>query len=1070
MKLRKLLLSLLTILQLVLSQTVVSDVNNLKINLDELSIVAVHPFNWIERNKQLFWDRIVEQLHIEFLDRATGFMEWRYWYEPYVDSLTIAYARKKGVITGSYMILTPIPPIPEPTYTDPYGNTKPFQQVAGGTDLNGILVFHPDRLHMTVSVSCPQWEEHFISSAEKILDKGLDAIDIDNIAVSPFAFGGDFSEWSVYMFRNYLTSRFTREELASMGVSDVEKFDIRNYVIGRIDANMINADILVIAAPKTGFQNVEVEAIKSYVEKGGGLLLQIEPDGCHIANWLSKEFGVTVKCGNLVSSRHLWDHGSFEVHNVNHEHEVTRGIDSLIWNWGVALVVKNPNVVVLAQTDEDSWIDSNNNLLKDSNEERGPFPVIVGLEYGKGRVIIHGDRTQDSIFDSYKVFLSNALLWLGKGDLSGKSLIFDELHLEEATLSGERARSLNPHHPEWYFYSRFSALATGLGLNVTSTGTPPGFPQDRILREYAKFLHMELIRFINNFAKEVKEYGRNKYGKNVPVYGNQWLGSLYDDTFLRDISLDSILLSPYLDLIQIEVIPSTFPPRNRLTLAYRFGHAMAQNSKPVWIQGAFYSDLGYKELDYRKVNLTILGIAEAYANGAIKELDLAGWPGVPPFAGVVVLPNMSVPKKVQELLDFIWGYRKLLVGFKPYSKIALVYSIPSFLWNTFPAFGVFPDDQRYELIGLADMLQRLHFPYDIIIFGHPDLMDDAYYLDRLKNYELVIFPHVSDISAMQIETIDNFVKRGGKVIFTGGIPLYDQDHNSLTQEEQSRLNRIVFEYHNRVILIEDLLGCEWYRNLIEDYSEKERYSSTLNKFESLLNNLIERPLLIAPSLPSSVEVNILKKGDTVSIHFINYQYSLKTDEFQKINGTQILIDATIVGKIDNVTFLSPMLTEQLKFDYEGQYVSIMLPSLDCWGFVVINKPKIISPSEFELSGLNISPDAIKVGQVASISVIVKNIGGETCSYELTLRVDGRVVDTMTVTLNPGQSTTVSFFYKPEKEGIYRVDVNGLTGRLTVSREETSEVVSETIWLAIGVTAMIAVTLLLVRRKLQSKHV
>ncbi|MBO3755353.1 MAG: hypothetical protein FGF53_10850, partial [Candidatus Brockarchaeota archaeon] len=681
------------------------------------------------------------------------------------------------------------------------------------------------------SLSCPQWEEHFISSAEKILDKGLDAIDVDNIAVPPFAFGGDFSEWSVYMFRNYLASHFTREELASMGVSDVEKFDIRNYVRGRIDANMINADILVIAAPKTGFQNVEVEAIKSYVENGGGLLLQIEPDGCHVANWLSKEFGVTVKCGNLVSSRHLWDYGSFEVNNVNHEHEVTREIDSLIWNWGVALVVNNPNAVVLAQTDEDSWVDSNNNLLKDSNEEEGPFPVIVGLEYGKGRVIVQGDRTQDSIFDSHEVFLRNALLWLGRGILNRKNLIFDELHLEGATLSSERARSIDAQHPEWYLYSRFSTLATSLGLNVTCTGTPPSFPQDRVLREYAKFLHLELIRFISNFAKGIKDYGRNRYGKNIPVYGNQWLGSLYDDNFLRDIALDSILLSPHLDLIQIESFP-TFPPRNRLTLLYRFGHAMAQNSKPVWNQGAFYSNLGYKELDYRKVNLTILGIAEAYANGAIKELDLAGWPGVPPIAGIVVLPNMSIPKKVQELLDFLWVNRMLLTGFKPYSKIALVYSIPSFLWNTFPAFSVFPDEQRHELIGLADMLQRLHSPYDIIIFGHPDLMNDTYYLDRLKDYEVVILPRVSDISAMQIEAIDNFVKRGGKVIFTGGIPLYDQDHESLAQEEQSRLNRIILEHSDRVILTEDLLGCEWYRNLIEDYSEEERYSSTLNKFWS----------------------------------------------------------------------------------------------------------------------------------------------------------------------------------------------------------------------------------------------
>ncbi|MEM3465906.1 MAG: hypothetical protein QW566_05480 [Candidatus Jordarchaeales archaeon] len=69
-----------------------------------------------------------------------------------------------------------------------------------------------------------------------------------------------------------------------------------------------------------------------------------------------------------------------------------------------------------------------------------------------------------------------------------------------------------------------------------------------------------------------------------------------------------------------------------------------------------------------------------------------------------------------------------------------------------------------------------------------------------------------------------------------------------------------------------------------------------------------------------------------------------------------------------------------------------------------------------------------------------------------------VVDTRTVKLNPGQSTTVSFSYTPEKEGIYSIDVNGLTGSLTVSREETPGVVSETIWLAIGIVAIVAVIL------------
>ncbi|MEM2914982.1 MAG: CARDB domain-containing protein, partial [Candidatus Bathyarchaeia archaeon] len=143
--------------------------------------------------------------------------------------------------------------------------------------------------------------------------------------------------------------------------------------------------------------------------------------------------------------------------------------------------------------------------------------------------------------------------------------------------------------------------------------------------------------------------------------------------------------------------------------------------------------------------------------------------------------------------------------------------------------------------------------------------------------------------------------------------------------------------------------------------------------------------------------------------------------------------------------------------YDGRYINITLPSLNYWGFVVINMPET-SPSEFEVSNLHVNPDTIKVGQAALISVSVKNNGGETGSCVLTLNINGLVVDTRTVKLNPGQSTTVSFTYTPEKEGIYSIEINGLTGSLTVSREETPGVVSETIWLAIEIVAIVAVTL------------
>ncbi|MEM2293331.1 MAG: hypothetical protein QXX41_08650 [Nitrososphaerota archaeon] len=1021
--------------------------------MNDITIVAVHPFNWFRREA-------LKKLHVEFLDRATGFMEGNRWYDPDVDSSIVNYAKSSKILTGSYMILTPIPPVPQPMYTDPYGNVKPLLHVAAGTDLNGRVIFQPDARHMTLSVSCPQWEEHFISSAEKILDKGLDAIDIDNISNTPFIYGGDFSDWSVYKFRNYLSSRFTREELIKMGVDDIDKFDIRNYIKQRLDISRIDADILMIVAPNAEFSSEEVEAIKSYVENGGSLFLQIEPDSCCAANEISKEFGITVKCGNLVSSRYLWDHGSFEVYTINRDHDIMNGVNSLVLNWGVVLVVNNPNAIILAQTDENSWIDVNGNLLIEQNEEKGPFPVIIGLEYGKGRIIIQGDRTQDSIFDSYEVFLRNALLWLGKGVLNGKTLVFDELHREGATLSSERAYSMNAQHPEWFLYSRFSRLASRLGMRVRSTGTPPSFPEDKILREYAKFLHGELIRFISNFVKEVKEYGRRKYGKDIPVYGNQWLGTLWDDNFLLDIALDSILLSPYVDLIQIEAVPSTFPPKNRFTLLYRFGHAMAQNSKPVWNQGAFYNNLGYRELDHNKVNLTILGIAEAYANGAIKELDLAGWPGATPVAGTVMQPDTSIPKKIQSLIDFIWLNKKLLIGFKPYAKTAIIYSIPDFLHNLFPAFKIFPEQQKNELIGLADMLQWLHIPYDIVIFGHPELMDDAYYLKRLKEYDLLIFPNVKHVSHTQIQAMIDYVNSGGRIIFTGSIPSYNHDHDNLTEEDKILLTNLLQEYRNQVILIEELLGCKWYENLKEGYSKIVMYSDILNRFKSIITNMIEIPV-ITFNTPEMVEINIMKKGNYTAVHLINYRYNLKTDSFERIENIQFSIDKSIVGEAEKAIFISPELIRRLDLKYEDKYIKITIPFLDYWGFIVFN-------TSLPMISISVDKTSLTYGQTVNVNLSTF-LPKDSFIIEL-IYTDPDGISTSRI-IRTFEQQVYSDSFTPGKVGIWKVKAIVKNGENEVLFE--SEIISFTVNQPFPILLIIIITSIIfggiILRKTYRKH-
>lgn len=122
----------------------------------------------------------------------------------------------------------------------------------------------------------------------------------------------------------------------------------------------------------------------------------------------------------------------------------------------------------------------------------------------------------------------------------------------------------------------------------------------------------------------------------------------------------------------------------------------------------------------------------------------------------------------------------------------------------------------------------------------------------------------------------------------------------------------------------------------------------------------------------------------------------------------------------------------------------------------------VQPARFEVSGLSIDPSAPKVGDRVKVTVTVKNTGGVSGSYGVTLKVGGNLVETKTVTLNPDESTTVTFYYTPESEGTYSIEVDSLSSSMTVSRKEEATTGAEAgipMWALVVVAVLIAAVVL-----------
>jgi PGF-pre-PGF domain-containing protein len=93
--------------------------------------------------------------------------------------------------------------------------------------------------------------------------------------------------------------------------------------------------------------------------------------------------------------------------------------------------------------------------------------------------------------------------------------------------------------------------------------------------------------------------------------------------------------------------------------------------------------------------------------------------------------------------------------------------------------------------------------------------------------------------------------------------------------------------------------------------------------------------------------------------------------------------------------------------------------------------RALKPPHFVVSDLSISPSEVKPGERVRMSVKVVNIGELEGSYEVVLKVAGKVVDSKTVKLAGGQSTTVEFEWVAKEAGTYEVDVAGLKGEVRV---------------------------------------
>ncbi|MFQ5996001.1 MAG: CARDB domain-containing protein [Dehalococcoidales bacterium] len=108
--------------------------------------------------------------------------------------------------------------------------------------------------------------------------------------------------------------------------------------------------------------------------------------------------------------------------------------------------------------------------------------------------------------------------------------------------------------------------------------------------------------------------------------------------------------------------------------------------------------------------------------------------------------------------------------------------------------------------------------------------------------------------------------------------------------------------------------------------------------------------------------------------------------------------------------------------------TISAPVSHFTGFTIMASTR---PAAFTASDLTITPTEVDIAQSVTISATATNTGDLAGSYDVTLKINGKVVSTKKVTLAGQASGQVTFTTIQGAPGTYAVNIDGLSGTFTV---------------------------------------
>jgi hypothetical protein len=287
-------------------------------------------------------------------------------------------------------------------------------------------------------------------------------------------------------------------------------------------------------------------------------------------------------------------------------------------------------------------------------------------------------------------------------------------------------------------------------------GRPTGFAvvKDPVVREYIKFQNIAHFRAWLDHCLAFKQVGEQQ-NRGIAMYGNQ---------NAIDYVANAAAISPLCDAVEVECMDTEN--------SYLIARGSGLDQKPVWTRGA--------------PRQKPFGLGLTF--GGFRNLQW-WWKRESSDPEEVIETSRAFPI-YKSYADFMSRNRALFGPQRGYTRIALIWSLPSLMWRCYPPQDLRPMGQRSEFAALSQLMIDQNIMFDCVVFQHPEIYNDREFLARLMEYDIVILPNVDCLSSAQADALRRMSRMGKQILVVGSFGVRDEDFNRADRASGIRFIRV----------------------------------------------------------------------------------------------------------------------------------------------------------------------------------------------------------------------------------------------------------------------------------------